>query len=638
MIGSEEYYKAYKMGRKEMAARQAKGESPYLQVLDEIPGAAESVMEYSLGLVQIPTDRIVGTKTLGRSQAFAANFMPIMDPKTEFADKWAHLCNSHLEEGIHDSIVAYEYMNYFYVLEGNKRVSVLKYFDAVSIQGTVTRIVPYRTDQKENKIYYEFMDFYRLAEINYIWFSEEGRFAKLQYLVGKRPDEVWTDDDKLEFSSLYTGFEAAYLSKEKEKKGATVGDAFLDFIEIYGYDSLRTMTTAELKERIAKTKAVFEALSEEGPEIKMDPAKEKSSLIQRLIPVSSPVQKIAFVHEVDPRESGWTYAHDLGRMHLEQTFSNQLDVSVYIASEYPSYEDAVRKAAEEKNDIIFTTSPVLYNASLKVALDHKDVRILNCSLMSDKGVIRTYSARMYEAKFLLGAIAGAMAENDRLGYLADYPVYGTPANINAFALGAKMVNPRAKVYVEWESRKNTDYYGKFREYGVSVVSGRNIIIPGKNQGSRHFGIFVPDEQTPHNLAMPVCHWGRFYEQIIRSIMSGSWKSEDKTGQKSLNYWWGMKSGVVEVICSQNLPVGTVRLVELLKKTICEAGFNPFSGILYSQTGVIQGMKHETLIPERIITMDWLCENVIGEIPKMSELTEHARPVVLQQGVSGKEEE
>ena len=49
---------------------------------------------------------------------------------------------AHLNEGIREPIKAYEFMNKFYVEEGNKRVSVLKFFDAVSIPGNVTRIVP----------------------------------------------------------------------------------------------------------------------------------------------------------------------------------------------------------------------------------------------------------------------------------------------------------------------------------------------------------------------------------------------------------------------------------------------------------------------------------------------------------------
>lgn len=176
-MASEDYAKALKLGKKDVSARTARGEYPYLRVLDEIPEAADSIMEYPLGLVQIPTNRIVGTKTAGRSQAFAGNFMPILAENTEFALKWSALCDSHLEEGIREPVKAYEFMNRFYILEGNKRVSVLKYFDAVSIPGEVIRIIPPRTEEKENKIYYEFMDFYWLSQVNYLLLSEEGRYS-----------------------------------------------------------------------------------------------------------------------------------------------------------------------------------------------------------------------------------------------------------------------------------------------------------------------------------------------------------------------------------------------------------------------------------------------------------------------------
>lgn len=636
----EDYIKAMKLGKKEVAARTAKGLNPYLQVLEDIPEAANSIMEYPLGLVQVPTEQIVGTMTEGRSTAFAANFMPVLGEHTEFAMKWSSLCQSHLEEGIRDPIKAYEYMNKFYVLEGNKRVSVLKYFDAVSIPANVTRIVPQRTEEKENKIYYEFMDFYNLSQVNYIWFSEEGRFAKLQRLLGKRPDEVWSDDDKLTFSALFSRFSSAYRAKGGDKLNITVGDAFLDFIEIHGYRELDAMTTTEFKETLAKSWKVFDTLADDDAvEIQMTPKEKKAPLLQRLIPLSSPKLKIAFVHETDPQKSGWTYAHDLGRMHLEQTFPDQVVAMAYHlqSQDEKEAEEVIARAVEDGNTIIFTTSPVLTNASVKAAITNPDVKILNCSLLTNHGYIRTYSARMYEAKFLIGAIAGAMTDNNRLGYIADYPIYGTVANLNAFALGAKMVNPRAKVYVEWTSKKNVDIYEEFEEKGVSYVSGRDIIIPGKSQGSRHFGLFRHDELWPHNLAMPLWHWGIFYEKMIRLILSGTWKNEENPRTKTVNYWWGMSSGVIDVICSQNLPIGTARLVQLLKHTISSGEFNPFAGVLYSQSGVVQEAGDNVLTPEKIITMDWLAENVIGSIPKMDDLVEKAKPVVLQQGVETAEE-
>lgn len=234
----------------------------------------------------------------------------------------------------------------------------------------------------------------------------------------------------------------------------------------------------------------------------------------------------------------------------------------------------------------------------------------------------------------MGAIAGAMAENDRLVYIADYPIYGTIANINAFALGAKMINPRAKVYLEWLCTKDSDIHSNIEKIQPSCISGKDMVIP--DIGSRYFGIYHMANGEPVNLAMPLVNWGKFYEQLIRTIMDGTWKYDDNpVEKKAINYWWGMSAGVVDVICSRNLPLGTQRLVHLLKKTISRGEFNPFTGILYSQSGIIQSDPYHNLSPEEIVTMEWLAENVIGHIPAEDELLENALPLFSQQGFDKK---
>ena len=57
-------------------------------------------------------------------------------------------------------------------------------------------------------------------------------------------------------------------------------------------------------------------------------------------------------------------------------------------------------------------------ASLKQAIAHPKAKILNCSLNISHKYIRTYYARMYEAKYLTGVIAGVMAKSDKIGYVA----------------------------------------------------------------------------------------------------------------------------------------------------------------------------------------------------------------------------
>ncbi len=631
-MGREEYSKAYKLGKKDYQSRMLHGEKPTLKVLDDIMPEKGSYSEQSLGLVQIPTEQIVGTKTIGRSNSFSGNFMPILRENSEFAQKWSSLSPSHIKEGIREPIKAYEYMNKFYVLEGNKRVSVMKYFGVVSIPGNVTRIVPRRTEEKENKIYYEFLDFYKVAPINYIWFSQEGSFAKLQKAVGKEPGEMWSDEDLLKISAFYTRFSAEFKAKGGNKLNITPGDAFLAFITLHGYDATEEKTTNELKELMVKSWEEFKLLQEDQEiDLKMKPNQEKKPLLNLLLPLSSPKLQIAFIYEKTPGTSAWTYAHELGRFYLEQTFPDELNTVCYENGTKENIDSLIEEAIASGCNLIFTTTPAFVQASVKAAIAHPETRILSCSLNTSHRYIRTYYSRMHEAKFLMGAIAGAMAENNRITYVENYPIYGSIANINAFALGAKMINPRAKVYLEWSTLKDVDIEEKIKETGSSCVSGRDMVIP--EETSRFFGIYHMEGDYTRNLAMPLYHWGKFYEQLIRTIMDGKWKYDDNPSTtKAINYWWGMSSGVIDVICSQHLPIGTKRLVELLKATISSEQFNPFSGILYSQTGIVTDNPESALLPEEIMTMDWLAENIIGTIPKKQELKEQAVPVIDQQGV------
>lgn len=632
-MSEEDYSRAQKLGKKEYQSRMMRGLQPTLEVLDDILPPKGSYSEVPLGLVQIPSDQIVGTRTDGRSNAFASNFMPILKQNSEFARKWATLSTSHLEEGIREPIKAYEYMNKFYVLEGNKRVSVAKYFDVDSIPGTVIRIVPKRTNEKENVIYYEYMDFYNVSKVNYLYMSKVGNFPKFQAALGKEQGEMWSDEDRENFSSVFYRFQMEYRARGGDKLSITEGDAFLAFLGVYGYEELLEKTTSELNDLVGKTWEEFLLLeAEDVIDLKMDPTNEKKPLLSRILPTSVSRLKAAFIYAKTPASSAWTYAHELGRLYLEQAFPDEITTFYYDNATQENIDDYIEAAINCGSNIIFTTSPSFAQASVKAAIENPEVRILNCSLNTSHRYIRTYYARMHEAKFLMGALAGALTTNDKLAYVGDYPIYGSIANINAFAIGAKMVNPRAKVYLEWSSMKDIDIAERLKEIGAGCISGKDMVIP--EESTREFGLYTLDGEHTRSLAMPLWHWGKFYEQLIRTIMDGTWKYDDNSYEKkAINYWWGMSAGVIDVICSKNIPAETKRLMELLKQSIVSQQFSPFSGILYSQNGMVQGDPKQRLTPEEIITMDWLAENVVGIIPKTEDLQEQAKPVTLQQGVN-----
>lgn len=628
----DEYAKARKLAQKAYRTSLLKGSYPYLQVLDEILSFTSSSSEVDLGLVEIPLDQIAGTKTAGRTQAFASNFMPLLPEDSEFASKWSSLYHSHLDEGIRDPIKACEFMNRFYVIEGNKRVSVLKYSGAVSITGQVTRILPEKNDSKEVRIYYEFLDFYKLTSINYLWFSQEGSFPKLLKLMGKQPDQIWTDDEKLDFHSAYIHFTDVFEEKGGRKLALTSGDAFLLYLEYYGYKNLWDKSHSQIRTEMVKLWKDFQLYPGKVPlELSMQPeARTGKAVISRLLPAAPAPLKIAFLHDKTMETSSWTYGHELGRQHLNQVFGAQVETVCYdnINTEELGLK-TINEAAAERCKVIFTTTPKLLGASIKAAIHHPDVKILNCSLHTYSGHLRTYYGRLYEAKFLTGALAGILTDTPLVGYLADYPIYGMTANINAFALGVKMTNPEARIHLEWATVKDRNPDEIFRSKGISYISGQDLITP--KYASRKFGLY--DIRSGHmvNVASPIWHWGKFYEQIVRDILNGSWKKKE-VQTKAVHYWWGISSGMIDVICSKELPAGSKWLLDLIKREFSDSGFNPFSGALYSQDGALKSQTGQSLSPEEIITMDWLLDNVEGEIPSIEVLVEEAKPMVLLQGV------
>lgn len=638
----QDYMSALKSGKRQYHACVNKGTYPYLPVLENIVPDSQIDSEVSLGIDQIPLKLVVGTCNAGRTNAFADNFMPILDWGTEFSAKWASLSDSQMNEGIRDPIKVYEYMNKFYVLEGNKRVSVLKYFNAVTVNAEVIRKVPKYSDDPDIRIYYEFMDFYKCTKINDLYFSEVGSFPSLMKLAGIQKEEKMEEDAKRDFISCFLSFKNAYEARGGDKFDYPAGDAFLRFIHIHGYDSVKEMSIDEMAKNVAKTWAEFELLSEDGAvDLKLDPANEpKKNILSYLLPrpgSGGKKLKVGFIYDKTPQDSEWCYAHELGRQYIDETFGDQIE-TVSMTNVRPEADDAqaIEMMIRDEADLIFVTAPSMIMASLKAAIAHPDVKILNCSLNTSHKYIRTYYARMHEAKFLTGMIAGALARENKIGYVANFPVYGSLANINAFALGAKFVNPDVKVHLEWSSLKDRDIEGGFRSAGIRYVSDQDMITP--QNSARKFGLYnMEDADSRQHIAMPVWHWGVFYEKLIQSILSGSWKKEeDLDTARALNYWWGMSANVIDLIVSNKLPTETVRLVELFKKMICTGAFEPFADTLYDQNGIERNKHGSQLSPEEIITMDWLLDNVTGSIPDPEQLDESARAIVLAQGIIGKE--
>ena len=618
----EDYKNALKSGQRAYRACVARGQSPYLAVLDDILVNVNIVAQEPLGLVEIPAESIVGTKTSGRHTAFAPNFMPLLEPDTEFAGKWSNLCDAHLEEGIHTPIIAYEFLNKFYVQEGNKRVSVLKYFDAVRIAGTVTRLIPERNDSLENRIYYEFLDFYKLSKVNDVHFSRLGGYAKLQTLVCKASGESWTDDDRLSFSAFYTMFRQQFLALGGGGLNLTAGDAMLVYLSVYRYADACESTPSQVKQNLEKLWDEVKVLTEpQAVALSLEPKQGPGEpLLAKLNIFTKPSElRVVFLHEHNAENSAWVRAHDKGIEALQQAFPDRVFITrkENIEPEVDA-EQVLEDVAHDNADVVFTSSARMHTACLKVAAQHPKTRILNCSLNAPHPLVRTYYPRTYEVTYLLGMLAGVMARTDRVGYVAANPVYGIPAAVNAYAQGLKTVRPDAKVVLRWACLPDPAHPLDFSDRpDVEIFYARDNREPEGTH--RDYGLCrrQPDG-TLQPLGLPVWRWDTFYTEIIRSIFDGAWDN-DAAGARAVNYWWGMRSGAEEIDYSKDLPAGTLQLLDLMEKMLSENDLRIFPEDLYAQGHVLHSPEAVVYSPKELMEMDWLDECVEGALPHYDEL-------------------
>lgn len=491
-LAAEQYKKARKAGIKAFREAGGKGRYPYLTALDEILLHTKTAGREEVGVFEIPLSRVTGTKTAARSESFAWNFMPLLQEKTEFSGKWERLYEAQMEEGIREPVKVYEYMHHFYVREGNKRVSVMKYVGAVKITADITRIFPKRDGKKASEAFYQYAAFNGVTGLFDLIFSEPAAYRKLASWFGENLAERWPEDKIMELRAAFGRFCSCYEKKAGPDSLTEESDAFFVYLEVFGYQGLLTDSDRQLRERMERA----------WEELKLAKQKQKVALIEEhgeaegdkngLFSFRHGGEKqplgIAFINDKDSRTSAWAYGHRLGWQALKAKYGDQVKISVYNHCDTEeATRDALAKAVLQKNDIVFTTAGQMRAQALETAVNYPEIKFLNCSVNASYRSIRSYYARMYEAKFILGMTAASLCEDNRIAYIADYPVYGAVANINAFAIGAQMVRPGVKIYLKWSNLKNSDWKKEVEKAGFTMVSGPDLKLPSEE--SRLFGLF-----------------------------------------------------------------------------------------------------------------------------------------------------
>lgn len=614
----EHYLRALKAGQKDHRQHIQNGTAPYLPVLDEILPAYTTIGEINLGMIEIPMDRIAGTKTQGRTNAFASNFMPLLSVDSEFGFKWRNLCEAHLSDvGIRDPISCYEFLGKFYVQEGNKRVSVLKYFGASSVCGNVTRILPGASAAPEVTAYQDFLSHYPYTKCYAVHFTQPNSFSKLQEALGYEADHTWTEDERRRFLSGHYYFAQAFEKLGGAALSITTADALLIWLKLYPFDAIKKMPARELLRSLEAMWPQVKAIGRSCP-IEFhtaDPVyEEKSFKNRRMFSMMPSYLNVAFIHEDQPKASPSVWAHEEGSLHLEKVMEDQVVVQRYCGVGTGEHaEQAMEIAIKNGAEVLFATSASLMRACRRTAARHPETRIFICSVKVPYSEVLSYDTRFYEGTFLCGVIAGSMSQSDDIGYLAESPAIGVPAEINAFALGAQLTRPNARIHLKW-SCMGGDPLGELLDQNVRTIFSDKSLKSGSEELS---GLFrINQSGQPEKIAVPYRNWGTYYVRIVKSFLSREMDTSPVSGngEHAVNYLWGMASGAVDICLSEQLAEGTHALISFLETCLKNGTADPFARRIISQDGKNRNEGSTGFSADGILSMDWLNSNVIGIIP------------------------
>lgn len=328
--------------------------------------------------------------------------------------------------------------------------------------------------------------------------------------------------------------------------------------------------------------------------------------------------RAAFVYVSPVGNAGWSYQHDLGRLAMERKLGGRVQSTVVESvPEGPDAERVFRDLAIRGHHLVFATSFGYQDAALRVAQEHTGVVFEHAGGFKRAPNFNTYNARFYEGRYLAGMLAGRMSRNGVAGYVAGFPIPEVIQGINAFALGMRAADPRARVRVIWlnawfDPARERDAAQALLNQGADVLTyhcgstavpqlaeERGAMLLGYQSDLRHI---APRAQ----LTSVVHEWGGYYTRVAESVIAGTWSPEP--------FWGGLRQRVVRLApFSDRVPQPLRFQLQEVERALAAGRVKPFSGRLVDNAG---GLRQDagSMRDEDIASMNFLIDGVVGSLP------------------------
>ncbi len=325
--------------------------------------------------------------------------------------------------------------------------------------------------------------------------------------------------------------------------------------------------------------------------------------------------KIGFVYVGSINDNGYNYAHNQGRIYVEEQLGDAVEtVFVENVPEGPDCERVLRELAQQGCKLIFATSFGFGDSVIKVAEQFPDIAFEHATGYMSAPNVGLYNARFHEGRAVCGIIAGHMSQTGKAGYIGSFPIPEVIMGINALALAGRSVNPDftvTPVYIStWnDPAKEADAARAMIDQGMDIVAqhtdgpaalqvaAERGIVGGFGQGA-DMSEFAPDTQ----LTAIIDNWGPHYLASAQAVIDGTWTPG--------NTWEGLKENVVEMgPYGKKVPEDVVAAAEAMRLGQIDGSIAIFTGPINDHTGVERVAAGVVMTDEELLSMDWYVEGV-----------------------------
>jgi len=279
-------------------------------------------------------------------------------------------------------------------------------------------------------------------------------------------------------------------------------------------------------------------------------------------------------------------------------------------------ERVIETMIQQGAKLIFPTSFGHMDPALNVANRHPDVFFYHPGGYKVSKNFGNFFGKSQVAWWPMGIAAGRMTKTGKIGFVIGMPIGYTLGNVNAFALAARSINPKAEVRVvvtgSWSDKaKEAAAANALLDQGCDILtmhvdSPATIIQAAEARGAMSIGFqSVESKQlAPKGWITGLGFtWGEFMTEVAKSVIAGTFQSGFVRR--------GLGEGMMAIAeFGAKVPLAVQKEVLDAGDRIAK-GFNPFTGPIKDNEGNVKIATGETWGNDKMGNFDWFVEGVVG---------------------------